>query len=511
MLVKRAAVGAALGCPALTVLAQGIAPTDGNRNATAPAPTSTDLPCENRCSVQYPALTAIQWIPASQIIYTTTIVVATVSVIYTTLEDTTYPPYTETLYNPVGPDYNLYSLGPNEQGTVILTASVGESEGYTTWATLTYPTPYIDYWKELHWEGVLQTQDKASNFVCATATPSPANAPLNDHPEYPQPKEVFPGKFDPLGTEHVPLWAPVKDEPDARFFRAAFPFQSAFSFCESVPVAVPLPTEYSAPKYETVTTTVYTTSTSPPGIVIIQPTATGWDREPSRRPLPPAAAHLESSANGFGDASTITKTPPRVTSPAAQIERTTTGFGDGPPEGPQAQQSASPNNGGSIGAPGTPNGALQGDQQDWPAPSPVFTYVPTVIDGRTTSVPAYIMPGSSSTATIGQTVAVNGETTVLEIPSAIFTSVPVRIGPAPTSSPAYIISGSITATIGQTVTIGGTTTVLSIPTDSGGNDGRVGRPEETGRQSHSPGMAASCVRTPWRTLIALVFAIILWA
>jgi hypothetical protein len=416
----------------------------------------------------------VQWIPESQIVYTTKIVVATVSVFMRAGDNTTTPVRSETVYGAVPSEYSLYSLGTDAQGTAVITLPIPQPDGGTTWSEFTYPTPYIDYATEYRWQGVLQTQDAKFEPICATVSPKFDIVELPKHYEYPQPKgPLSPGRFDPFGSEHKPLLVPIKDEPDKLYFDVAYPSESAFSSCSSVPPSGPLPTEYFAPKFVTEYTTVpYTPSTA--GVIVIQPTASGWEETTTTTTRPslqqPAVPHIPSTADGFEDRTTKPRSGGSTASSVADhIENTATGFGDRPP---QAQNTPKPNQRPPSvpdvivslinNNPGVFNPAPTAAPQ-LAAPTPFFTYVPTVINGQSTTIPAYILPGSSATATIGQEVTINGQATVLAAPEAVFTMVPTTINGVATSVPAYIISGTSTAALGETVVLNGQTTILSAP------------------------------------------------
>lgn len=426
--------------------------------------------------VEYPRLSAVQWILESQIIYTEKVVVATVSIIITISAESTWEPRTQTVYGYVPPEYSLYSLGTNEEGTAVVTIPIPQSDGVTFWSRFTYPTPYIDYSTEYHWQGVLQTHDKAFNPICETAIPVTANVPLRLHPEYPRPKgELSPGKIDPYGTESKPLWVPVKDEPDKSFFDVAFPSESAFSYCESIPASTSIPTQYAAPKFITEYTTVYT-SPSTAGVVIIQPSATGWE-ETSRKccAATPDIPRIMSSEEGWGLTSLLSTS---ITSLVNRIESTVTGLDPGDPG---AQQTKSPGNPSNNKPPSIPDiivsvinnnpGIFTPGNSGIPAglavpqvtPTPTFTFVPTIINGQSTTIPAFVLPGGVKTASIGETVTLNGQVTVLTAPPTFFTMVPTIINGMTNSIPAYIVSGTSTASLGQTLIIEGHLTVLSAP------------------------------------------------
>ncbi|KAF2792268.1 hypothetical protein K505DRAFT_418574 [Melanomma pulvis-pyrius CBS 109.77] len=451
MVIKSLTLGALVGARAAVALAApGIVPIFPIRNVTKPTPTTepTDSPCAAQCSVEYPKLTAVQWIPESQIIYTTKITVATYRHIIVTAGNRTIDTRTDLVFGYVASEYDLYRVTLDGLGTAVVNVPITHSDG-VTFSQFTYPTPYIDYTTEYHWQGVLQTYDKDFSPACATAAPKFANVPLLHHPEYPQPKDLGAGKVDSYGVKHRPVWGPVKAEPDALFFQVAFPSEAAFSYCESISAEVPLPTVYEAAMFVTTTETVWSAVTTE-GIVKIMSSVTGFEQvSTADRTLMPAFPHLESTASGFPEV--VQTTTIAVSSPKMHLESTGSGFGD-------AQQTERPELTNSPGF--NPETVFR---PTLPTPTPILTFVPTVINGQTTTVPAYIVPGSPGTATIGQTITFNGHATILEPPPPIFTLVPTIINGVATSVSIYIISGSITATIGQTVILDGQSTVLSPP------------------------------------------------
>ncbi|PSN60344.1 hypothetical protein BS50DRAFT_207197 [Corynespora cassiicola Philippines] len=499
-----------------------------NATKTTSHPNPTGQACEAGCSVQYPKLSAMRWVPESQVQYTAKIVVATISTIIITTANSTLGTNIQTVFGFVPSEYDLYRISILDDYTRVIDVPLTSSDS-VVFSRITYPTPYVNYYTEYHWTGVVPTHDKASSAVCATATPEPANAPLPGHPEYPQPKTAIVENDDLWGQEHVPLWIPISEEPDKAFFDAAFPSESAFSYCESIPYATPAPTAFQAPKFITESTTVWTSSRSD-GVIIIQPSASGWEETTTsdRRhtiqiphiestvtgwaPTPApnndeagiegtsnfASPHVESTATGFDRPTRVV-----VLVPAPEVTSTTRRvFG----QGPDAQQSNSPDLPADERPPSLPDAIVSiindnpdmfprpqdpptlpevvasivnHNPQEFPqppadpvavqastpaqTPTPIFTFVPTIIDGQSTAVPAFILPGSPATATIGEVVTLSGQKTTLAAPVTIFSMVPATINGVATSSPVYIISGSITATMGQTVTLHGEPAVLAAP------------------------------------------------
>lgn len=463
----------------LTVDTEEVVPIFPMRNSTKPKPTPTDSDrCEAACTVYYPEITALSWVPEYQVVYTTEITVGTVNVVIMTNGNMTLGSVTETVYGYVPSEYNLYMRTTDADGTAAVDVPITLSDGNIFFSHHAYPTPYLDYSTEYHWEGVLPTHNKEFSPVCATATAEAANAILPKHPEYPQPKEVFPSTEDPLGAEHIPLWVSVADEPDKDFFDVAFPSESAFTYCKSQSGKPPVTTQFSAPKFLYETTTIYTEPWSK-GFVHDESTATGFDEQTTTRTrhISFKSPHLESTADGWEE--TPAETPTGVPDSQPQIphfQSTATGF-----EPPDAHQTANPpadipnaiasiinNNPGIFTPPANRPNTVARPAVATPAPAPAnptprFTLVPTVVGGQTTTVPAFILPDSDAVATIGQEVTINGQATVLAAPPAVFTEVPTTINGVPTMSPAFIISGTSTASIGQTVTLNGQPTVLAVP------------------------------------------------
>ncbi|KAF2733760.1 hypothetical protein EJ04DRAFT_577449 [Polyplosphaeria fusca] len=451
------------------------------QNTTTIQPTETESACGSQCSVYYPALSAVQWVPESEVVFTEKVVVATVWTTIYTSANSTLGMKTSTEFVPgLGRQYSLYSLGTNAQGTAELTLEFQQTDGRVFTSTLVYPTPYLDYSAEYHWGGVLQTYDKEFNVACETIGPELANVPLRTHPEYPQPKQEFsPGRGDAYGNGYLPLLLPAKDEPDAAFFQAAFSSEEAFSSCASEPADVKSPTQYEAPLFLT-ETSIVTTSPRTDGVVIIQPTATGLFDEPTTSKPPmhhPDSPHIETS---MSDLDTPNPTPPPTSAPkppAPHIETSAPSFGPGPGN-PQAQQSNPPTN---VKAPSFADfvasiiinnpaffPAAQTPAPTPPPATPTFTLLPTTLHGTPTLLPAFLLPSGAATtiAFPGQTVTLAGQTTVLEAPEEFFTVVSTTINGIPTSTAVWVLGGTRVGSVGETVVLGEETTVLAGPVET---------------------------------------------
>ncbi|KAF2013629.1 hypothetical protein BU24DRAFT_241880 [Aaosphaeria arxii CBS 175.79] len=450
MKLRSYVLGVVVGACATTASAQRqvatpvVTPVFPIQNTTTATPTVTALPCENQCSVYYPQLSAISWIPTTQIIYTTKITAAIEMVIIRASGNITLPPSTELIYSIVPSEYQLYERGYNEQGTAVLTIATPLPDGEIFWTPITYPTPWMTYSTEYQWEGVLQTHDKSLSPACATAGPEASNVPLFEWPTYPIP-EVKVDENDPFGYDHQPLWVPVEEQPDKKFFDQNFPSESAFSFCESMSHK-PTPTKFEAAKYVTVTSTVYTEIHSV-GIGHVESSATGWE-EPTRPTGPDKTIDIprvQSTVSGFEDPVSVA-TGNIFQSAVSNIGGQSSIRGQPPPDIITPIPAVTP----TAGRPRDPS-------------TPVFTMIPTVIADQSTTIPAFVIPGSSSIATIGQTVTLDGTPTVLTPPPTVFTSITTTINGVPTAVPVYIINGTSTANLGDTVTVSGQTTVLAAP------------------------------------------------
>lgn len=507
-------------------------PITNATDAPKPTPTDTGSACEASCAVRYPELFGISWAREDQIVYTETVTVATISIITSTINNKTIVG-THTVYDGdpfVSLSHTLYHVSADERGTKVVEAGITLADGYT-FTTFAYPTPFIDYPAQYHWEGIMPTLGKYKEPVCITRTDQLEVAEVTPHPLYPQPTDVVPDKQDSQGAGYVPLWVPLQQVPDKKWFDNAFPSESAFVYCE--PTAGKLPPDViSTAKFVTVTA-ITETSMKQPGFVHTESQATGWEETPTKGPPGlqqpterPKTQHAQSSTRQNPEQSrqspqqSTQQSPQLIPQPSSQQSpqrsRSTSrpgsssvGVPDIPiiiptlppgdvrpsarpsspsPQNPGAKpqpQPTSRNIGGhSIPAannpddqpPTTPAPAVTPAPGVNPAPAlppaptpapnaPIFTFIPTTINGRPTATPIFIIPGpSSSTATIGQTLDLgNGQSTVFTAPTAVFAIVPTTINNIPTSVSAFIISGTSTATIGQTVTLDGRPTVLTPP------------------------------------------------
>jgi hypothetical protein len=274
-------------------------------------------------------------------------------------------------------------------------------------------------------------------------------------------------------------------------------------------------------------------SSSSPPLKTVKPPATSTPQISKT----PAKVIIESTVSGFEQypPPVVTKPnimypgpqPPESTAESVHTENSVTGGFDEPSAGPGADESVGPRPSGNVrpGAAPTltraaqnqgsapslaPQGPAQtqtpgladvilnvltnpavvsavraaGSSEGAPAAAntastPIFTRIRTTIGGAETVVPGYVLPGGA-TATVGQTVTVNGAATVLAAPSTpVFTVIPTTVAGVVTSVPVYVLPDGRTATLGQTVTIKGSTTVLATPTASGVGNPGVGGPAKT--------------------------------
>lgn len=474
-------------------------PTTNATTTSKPVPTEAGLSCEASCLVRYPELYGLSWAREDEVVFTETVVVATVSIGTTTMGNDTSVG-TRTVWNNEAeiPRYHtLYHVSTDEAGTKVVEAGITLSDGYT-YTTFTYPTPFVDYPSAYHWEGILATFGNDEKEICATSTEELAFGEVTPHPLYPQPTN-FPDKSDPEGMNYVPVWIALQELPDKKWFDNTFPSESAFVYCESV-AGKPPPDVISTAKF-VLTTATFQTSRQNPGFVHTESAESTWEETPTKGPPGlvdttnnPDPAQVESTTAGLPMSSKtstptrsssvevpeipiiVTTMPPWDTRPSARptpplVQNPSTvpvirPGGNRPgatPGNENGEQTAPTNNNGpgqSIPVVNNPGRQSAGA----PAPTtPIFTFVPTTINGRPTAVPVFVLPGSSSTATIGQTVTFGGRTTILQAPTAIFAIVPTTVNGLATSTPAFIISGTSTASIGQTVTIDGQPTVLTAP------------------------------------------------
>ncbi|KAL1595882.1 hypothetical protein SLS60_009572 [Paraconiothyrium brasiliense] len=484
-------------------------------STTAPSPTPTDSAstCEASCDVQYPELFGLSWAREDQVVFTETVTVGTVTISTLTQRNTTYT-LTDTYYNEDVPrSYTLYQQGIDKGGTKTVEATITLSDGEVP-TIFAYPTPWVDYPAAYHWQGIVPTHDEKSVSVCATSTEELAFGEVTQHPLYPQPTDIVPDKNDPEGINYVPLWIALQELPEKKWFDQAFPAESAFAYCTSVQ-GKPASLEISTAKFVLATAT-FATSLVNPGFIHPESTVTGWEdgitttdppnifeptqdptQEPSRHPdsshgdisitrifpRPPTIAGPKSTSIQVPDIPDIvTSVPPwdpqptvRPSPPLVNVPTTPhTGDGQPAPTGGNnvGQPAPSPGNVNGVGQPPTNSNGVGNPIPDVNNPggrpaatptTPVFTFVPTTINGRPTATPVFILPGASSIATIGQTVTFNGQTSILAAPSAIFAFIPTTINGVATSAPGFIISGTSTATIGQTITLDGQPTILAAP------------------------------------------------
>ncbi|KAH7131902.1 hypothetical protein B0J11DRAFT_599958 [Dendryphion nanum] len=462
-------------------------------NATTSTPTSTISTCENKCSVYYPRITAVSWVPRAQIVYTEKVTIATVEIIINATQNTTFAPSTRTIWRPdVTSKYknSLFFQNTDAQGTQVITIPVPDPKWGTLFSPFAYPTGYVDYASTYTWQGILSTK-KSSTPICATATLIPSTALLPKHPNYPQPSQVPAIDLeDPFGQEHVPLRVTLDLQPDKSFFTAAFPTETAFQICSSIPHPIPIQTIYSIPKFITETTTIFSLIRSP-AIGKIETSVTGFETTNSGYPVsttssPPVAEipRIQSSASGFEDLD------PGMTPQGPAGVKTTAGAGRPQVQETREEDLREPVNTAvrdwnSVVVTAVGGGAVGtgGGVAPTPTPAPIFTLLPTTINGVWTTVPAYIIPvnpSSTLTATIGQTVTVNGMETVVVAPSLYYTSVSTTVSGTPTIVPVVVIDGTRTVGLGQTVVVGGRTTVVGTPTS--GVTGTGGRgPEASGK------------------------------
>lgn len=403
--------------------------SNATTTATATATASTLLPsaeatCEARCMILFPDLQAVSWVPKVDVSFYTTITLGTVSIITTISGNLTSAPVTQTIPGDVDPIYDSWrALSTNDAGTAYLSLTVTHDNGPSV-TKLTYPTLYLDYATEYSWSGQLQTSS-----ICSTADDFEVGQ-LTAHPEYPQPTAAPPDEDDPVGAKYTPVWMDAAEFASQEFFQTEFPGDNAFAQCWSArgkrPGGLPV-----APKF-----TYVTISATKLPAVHVQKSTDGFESRigPDKTVLIPPPQHTQ-----IGFEETSSPIDPDMTAPTTQV-------------------------------PSRINANVPDQPEITAPPPPVYTppptgsiLVPTFINGRPTASPAYVVPGSFETATIGQTVTIDGRPTVIAPPPASFLVAPTVINGETTSAPIFIIDGSITASNGQTVTFNGRSTVLSVP------------------------------------------------
>ena len=480
-----------------------IFPVTNATTYTPPKPTGTAVVCEAACSVRYPELYGLSWAREADVTFTEDVTVGTVRVI-TTIWDNATAIKTYTEYDEDVPRwYTLYQQSTNNAGTKVVEVGITHSDSYTL-STFAYPTPWVDYPSQYHWEGVLPTHDEKYTPICSTATDLDIGE-VTSHPLYPQPTDVTADKEDLEGANHVPLWVPLQQLPDKKWFDSAFPSESAFLLCEPVP-GKPAPKDISTARFVLATMSSIL-STQRPGFIHVESSVTGFETTKAKTRISSSAIiRIESSVTGFqateaGTPSITQKPSPSNQRPAPTLNPTgsiglpdipqllpTISLGRPQPSRPlvflpsniQIGRPVATNNDGETGL-GThsknmgldnPGATNLNNRPGQPAPTPppnsanptpIFTFVSTTVDGLPTILPVFILPDSSSTATLGQTVIWNGQTSILSAPETVFAIVPTTIDGVLTSTPAFIISGTSTASIGQTVILNGKTTVLTAP------------------------------------------------
>ncbi|OCL10684.1 hypothetical protein AOQ84DRAFT_438177, partial [Glonium stellatum] len=221
--------------------------------------------CEASCTIEYPQVKVLQWMPIQNIEYSTTLTAATLIYVINNRTNTTS---TLTEYNQLPDGYTTSTPVLNSDGKVVSTITVPQPNGAALTTAIVYPTEFLDYAPSYEWQGILPTRT-LSHSTCATinATTSPYSTPLAtlpSHPLYPQPTTAsFPSEntTDTVGTAHTLAWAVTFDNAAPSFYKTAFPDEAAFTACDftisSFPTQAPGITHTTA-KFLTERTTRYT-------------------------------------------------------------------------------------------------------------------------------------------------------------------------------------------------------------------------------------------------------------
>lgn len=505
-----------------------------------PTPTETDSSCSASCTVELPAWSALSWVRATDLVYTSTITVATK--IYS-IDKVNNFTVTRTQYTPLPEGLTFQSLATNNAGTVYASHFLTGNDGFRTFTQLAYPTPYVDYATEYNWQGVLPTADKTGNTFCDTAT-ALNTAVLPSYTAYPQPPAGRPDPADRIGLGYTLLWVTQSKEFDISFLSSSFPAVSAFAFCTPTPFPVPPAlSPITTVKLLTATETTYTNFPSAP-IQHTESSASGFESstksiKPSTspsthtssgdQPTAPAAVRTEKSVSGFEDYTTTLKpnlqNPGNPNGPGYQppstktvrIEQSASGFnppsatGGGGGGGGGSQPTARPNN----ERPVSGQDAVQNGRTTAPAAAEAVSGISTIavlttVSGTPTAVIGFVLP-NGKTGMVGQTVTVEGKTTVLggwgSGPAAVAqTAVPTvletTVDNVRTSMTAWMLPGGSTASVGQTVTIAGSKTVLGTPSPTKKGDAAPsGNAEEGDNNDRS---------TAWRLGVESRWAWALW-
>ncbi|OAL49138.1 hypothetical protein IQ07DRAFT_71481 [Pyrenochaeta sp. DS3sAY3a] len=217
-----------------------------NTTTSAPAPPET---CEAKCTVYYPQASVVSWIPVAAISFTTELTVGTANVVIYTTEGSAVYTTTQTVYDSISQDYDLYRQFTDDSGTVFVELPPKTISNNVVYSELAYPTQLIEYDAKYSWDGVLPTSGETTVFSCATATSEPSIALLPNHPPFPPPTNIVAEPNDPGGQEHQPIWVPLDINSEYSFFKNAFPSESAFLHCESAARSQPTTTIYSMPRF----------------------------------------------------------------------------------------------------------------------------------------------------------------------------------------------------------------------------------------------------------------------
>lgn len=209
------AVGIAAQCTNDHIIDQEEVQVQGNFDLTTKEDpdANMDQPVPDvQCTVHYPKVSMISWVPEEQIVYTENVTVGIISTLVLLHNASVVATKTHTDYNmAIASDGELPPrLETDVEGTAIAAVAL-RTAGSTTILKLRYPNAYIDYGTEYSWEGILETTNHHSSSYWATATARPSTVTISEHTTiprswYPEPTQDRTTTLDPEGRRLQPLW-----------------------------------------------------------------------------------------------------------------------------------------------------------------------------------------------------------------------------------------------------------------------------------------------------------------
>ncbi|KAF3005900.1 hypothetical protein E8E13_009513 [Curvularia kusanoi] len=182
--------------------------------------------CTARCTLYYPEISAISWVPKEQIVYTTEITVGVISTLVFLHNRSTVAVKTQTEYDWAAAPENRF---PPQLATDLATTAVAivalTNVDSTTVLQMQYPSIYIDYGTEYSWEGTLRFYGESNGYgtsICASATAGPSTVSISKHTkiqygqygQYDAPTEAAMTNGTLHSPSLQPLWVPLDVEED---------------------------------------------------------------------------------------------------------------------------------------------------------------------------------------------------------------------------------------------------------------------------------------------------------